>query len=133
MGCDQHKRRNIIMGNLIKNDLSVNIKAVISRNSDVWIRSELEKLYGRLFIDTQYVIAKIFLEIDHKPHRETLNYKNKNDITIYIKPVIENYVQFKTHKEANEFLKERLCDDEIYLFLKVNFEEEKLEFAYLMK
>lgn len=48
-----------------------------------------------------------------------MNYKDKDNITIILQPKIKNYIEFKSQEGADNYIKENIEENELYLNLPV--------------
>lgn len=82
--------------------------------------SDIKKLAKYLKIDTKVLLVKIFLQIGGTDdNQKVLNYKDKDNITIILQPKIKNYIEFKSQEGADNYIKENIEENELYLNLPV--------------
>ncbi len=99
--------------------LEVKIKATISDMSKNKFEKDIQKLSKYLSSDVKYIIVVFFVQIGQSENNPVLNYKNKDDITLYIQPKIKNYIPFRNKDNAENYKQEELFRGDLYLFLEV--------------
>ncbi len=105
--------------------LELKIQTAISNTSSNQFEYNIKKLNKYISNDVKYIIINLFVQIGQQEGKYTeenyraLEYKNKNDITLYIQPKIKNYITFKSKESAIIYRNEELSDDDLYLFLEV--------------
>lgn len=101
-------------------EIKLIVNATFSYGGKKRFTSDIKKLAKYLKIDTKVLLVKIFLQIGGTDdNQKVLNYKDKDNITIILQPKIKNYIEFKSQEGADNYIKENIEENELYLNLPV--------------
>jgi len=112
--------------NILTEKLDFVIKTKISGQDMDIFRTSIRDISNYISKDVNYLIIKLFIQIG-KPDTNTnedrnsriLDFKDKNNVYLFIKPKIKNYVTFKTLEGVENYQKEEMDKNEFFLLLPV--------------
>ena len=104
----------------LNEQIQVKVNASISEWSETAFKDQVHRTEKYLSKDVKYIIFNLFLQIGREDIKDNpLEYKDRDNITIYLQPKIKNYVTFKSKENAERYKQEELSDKDLYLFLEV--------------
>lgn len=106
------------------NKIQLNIKAAMSSHSSKQLEKDIKNIKTRellKFQDAKYMIVQLYIQIGKSEYddQHVLDYRNKNDIWLFIQPKIKNYILFKNEENFNKYKQEEINENDLYLAFKI--------------
>ena len=105
---------------VILDTLSLVIKVKMSNISIAKFYTDVSNLQKHLGEDTKVILIQLFLQIGQADLGvNTFEFKDKDNMYLYIQPKIKSFTEFKLKANAENYLQDEVNNNELYLFLDV--------------
>lgn len=108
----------------LRDEIKVEVKAYLSNKNEDELKNDLRKIQEREYSklqDAKYIILRLFLQLGTPEYEDVgvLDFRNKNDIWLYFKAKIKNYMIFKSEENYLKYKEEELDENDLYLAFEV--------------
>jgi len=110
----------------IDGKLKVKIETWLPDESKIQFDSDIWKLQEYLPSNAKWIIIQLFLQLGKVydgiilgKREKVFDYKNLTDIKLAIQPKIKNYITFTEKYACDEYIKNEINKDELYLVYKI--------------